>query len=208
MLGDTEAARHVSGIGVHWYWDWFVPAKILTDTHNLFPEYFILYTEACTGAAITDINKVALGSWERGEAYAVNILQGLLNWIVRWVDWNIVLNEKGGPNWADNHVDAPIIVNATGDEFYKQPMFYILGHFSKFLPRDSFRVSLDNVHTSHDDVIIAAFETPEKHVVVEILNRNDFPVTVEIEGEDVPNRLVHQLPPDSMTTLLWKLHDS
>jgi glucosylceramidase len=41
----------------------------------------------------------------------------------------MALNEHGGPNWANNFVDAPIITNSTSDEFYKQPMFYILGHF-------------------------------------------------------------------------------
>lgn len=36
---------------------------------------------------------------------------------------------EGGPNWVKNFVDSPVIVNAKTDEFYKQPMFYALGHF-------------------------------------------------------------------------------
>ena len=36
---------------------------------------------------------------------------------------------QGGPNWANNEVDSPIIVNAENDVFYKQPMFYHMGHF-------------------------------------------------------------------------------
>ncbi|XP_042894163.1 lysosomal acid glucosylceramidase-like [Penaeus japonicus] len=59
----------------------------------------------------------------------------------RAVDWNLALDTTGGPNWAANRVDAPIIVNATADEFYKQPMFYALGHFSKFVPGGSVHVS-------------------------------------------------------------------
>lgn len=46
-----------------------------------------------------------------------------------WVDWNLALDQGGGPNWAKNFVDSPIIVNADDDEFYKQPMFYHIGHF-------------------------------------------------------------------------------
>lgn len=46
-----------------------------------------------------------------------------------WTDYNLCLDLQGGPSWVDNYLDAPIIVNATGDEFYKQPMYYFLGHF-------------------------------------------------------------------------------
>jgi len=53
----------------------------------------------------------------------------LNHWYSGWIDWNLALDEKGGPNWVMNYVDSPVIVNATGAEFYKQPMFYALGHF-------------------------------------------------------------------------------
>jgi glucosylceramidase len=44
--------------------------------------------------------------------------------VTGWTDWNIALNMEGGPNWVNNFVDSPIIVNEKKDEFYKQPMFY------------------------------------------------------------------------------------
>ena len=47
---------------------------------------------------------------------------------------------NGGPNWAYNFVDSPIIVNKETDEFYKNPMYYGLAHFSKFLPQNSVRI--------------------------------------------------------------------
>lgn len=55
------------------------------------------------------------------------------HWVSSWIDWNIALDMTGGPNWIDNFVDSPIIVNSRLDEFYKQPMFYVLGHFSKLV---------------------------------------------------------------------------
>lgn len=57
-----------------------------------------------------------------------------------WTDWNMALDLNGGPNWANNFVDSPIIVNKTGDEFLKQPLFYAMGHFSKFIPENSVRI--------------------------------------------------------------------
>lgn len=53
----------------------------------------------------------------------------LEHWVTGWTDWNLALNMEGGPNWVHNYVDSPIIVNAEKDEFYKQPMFYAMGHF-------------------------------------------------------------------------------
>lgn len=65
--------------------------------------------------------------------YAKNIIENMLNWVSSWIDWNIALDMTGGPNFINNFVDSPLIVNSAADEFYKQPMFYVLGHFSKFV---------------------------------------------------------------------------
>lgn len=68
--------------------------------------------------------------------------QNLNSNFVGWVDWNLCLNRQGGPTWVGNFVDSPIIVDAKKKEFYKQPMFYAMGHFSKFLPRGSQRIQM------------------------------------------------------------------
>ena len=64
--------------------------------------------------------------------------QDLNHWVTGWTDWNMALDLKGGPNWSNNFVDGPILVNETSDEFYKQPIFYTMGHFRYF---DYFRKS-------------------------------------------------------------------
>ncbi|VDO36931.1 unnamed protein product [Haemonchus placei] len=127
IFNDPEASKYVDGIGVHWYLDALMPASVLTTTHNRHPEKFILATEACAGAFFG--HSPILGDWYRAEEYAVNIIEDLNNFVTGWTDWNICLNEQGGPNWVENFVDSPIIVNATSDQFYKQPMFYAMGHF-------------------------------------------------------------------------------
>ena len=58
-----------------------------------------------------------------------------------WTDWNLCLDLTGGPNWVGNTVDAPIIVNATSQEYYKQPMFYAMAHFRWIQLRED-RISL------------------------------------------------------------------
>lgn len=83
------------------------------------------------------------------------------------MDWNLVLDETGGPNWINNFVDSPIIVNGETDEFYKQPMYYALKHFSRFVDRDSVRISI----TDTDTIKSTAFLTPSNATVVVLYNK-------------------------------------
>lgn len=70
-----------------------------------------------------------MGDWFTAENYASDIISDLNHHFTGWTDWNLCLDDMGGPTWVDNFVDSPIIVNRTGQEFYKQPMFYAMGHF-------------------------------------------------------------------------------
>lgn len=63
--------------------------------------------------------------------YNICIFQNL--WTSAYLDWNLALDTAGGPNF-NLPTDAAIIVNATSNEFYKNPIFYALGNFSKFIP--------------------------------------------------------------------------
>ncbi|CAG0916919.1 unnamed protein product [Notodromas monacha] len=169
ILGDEAAAGFVDGIGLHWYLDsWFGP-EILSETHDLYPEKFLIYTEACEGD-IPNPAAVVLGSWERGEHYAFDIIENLNHWVTGWVDWNLALDLEGGPNWAGNQVDSPVIVNATANEFYKQPMFYALGHISKFITPDSIILKNHVLQADPDNAkpvqVVVALRPDETHVAV------------------------------------------
>ena len=75
IYGNSTARDYVSGIGVHWYLNSYLPYSRITDTHNVDPSKFILATEACAGSSTFEKNKVELGSWERGEQYSDDIIQ-------------------------------------------------------------------------------------------------------------------------------------
>ncbi|KAJ6657020.1 hypothetical protein lerEdw1_003021 [Lerista edwardsae] len=173
---DSKAYRYVHGIGVHWYADFISPIEMTVGaTHWRFPDYFIISTEACTGVHFWE-KGVALGSWDRGETYSRSILSYLNNHIAGWIDWNIALDLQGGPNWVRNFVDSPIIVDAANDIFYKQPMFYHLGHFSKFIPAGSQRVGLTLVKKwQMCSLEHVAMIRPDGAAVVVVLNRAVFP---------------------------------
>ncbi|XP_023704817.1 lysosomal acid glucosylceramidase isoform X2 [Cryptotermes secundus] len=183
LMSDKQVEEYIDGIAVHWYWDSLFPPSLLDRTHNNFPDKFILATEACVGDKPWEFDKVKLGSWSRGEWYMEDILQDLNHWVTGWLDWNLALNPQGGPSWARNFVDAAIIVNATANEFYKQPMFYAVGHFAKFIPEGSLRIGVEPHEKS--GISAVAFQTPENAVVIILYNRSEYDMNVTVTLSDM-----------------------
>ncbi|KAF1779223.1 Glycoside hydrolase superfamily [Phytophthora cactorum] len=176
-LLDADSAQYVSGAGVHWYKN----LDFLVDTagnfddletfHEKYPDLFILATEACWPTL-----QNPTFAWQRAQIYARDIIGDLAHYASGWTDWNLVLNTTGGPTWIDNLIDSPILIDEQGGaEFYKQPMFYAMGHFSKFLPADSVRVSLitsSSASSTLAKVDSVAFLTPDDQVVLILSNRD------------------------------------
>ncbi|XP_075032405.1 lysosomal acid glucosylceramidase-like [Calonectris borealis] len=204
VLGNATAAHYVAGMGVHWYLDSIVPASCsLEATHKLFPDHFLLYTEACSGF-LTLRFSVSLGCWERGDHYSHSILTVLNHFVAGWTDWNLALDLEGGPNWVKNYVDSPVIVDSSKDVFYKQPMFYHLGHFSKFIPEGSRRVGL---HSSRRCLICqlehVAVLRPDGALVLVVLNRFGWDVPFGIQDPAV-GFIETVAPANSIQTYLWR----
>ncbi|KAL4117328.1 hypothetical protein PRIC2_011319 [Phytophthora ramorum] len=218
---DVDAMKYISGLGVHWYrnLDFFFFSiggdfdKLLTF-HNKFPNVFMLATEACegylpswlgtgSGASLKDADK----SWSRAENYGHDIIEDINNFVGGWTDWNLALDTTGGPNWANNLVDAPILVDeVSGAEFYKQPMFYIMGHFSKFVPAGSRRIELPKTKTLNN-FHRCAFVTPDNNVVVQFMNRDNSAVTVSVKQTDAKTFTL-TLPAHSMQTVILPASDA
>ncbi|XP_071558000.1 lysosomal acid glucosylceramidase-like isoform X1 [Temnothorax nylanderi] len=171
VFQDQKARDIISGTAIHFYFDDLIGPSVLDEIKQLFPEKSLIYTEACAGAFEEKDRRVMLGSWKRGELYAINIIESMSHWVSTWIDWNIALNTNGGPNHAGNNIDSPILVNSTADEFYKQPMFYVLGHFSKYVPPNSVRIGTTSENT--EGIQNIAFSTPDGGVVLVILNLNE-----------------------------------
>ncbi|CAH0595440.1 unnamed protein product [Chrysodeixis includens] len=161
-----ETLQYLDGVAVHYYMNKYVPATILSQAMEDYPGKFVIATEICAGGVPTDAH---LTSWGKAELYANDIIENLSNNVIGWTDWNMCLNMEGGPNWRGGRVDAPVKINAQAGEFYKQPMFYAIGHFSKFVPRGSRRISA--TVESKTDVQNLAFLTPDNTIVMVLLNK-------------------------------------
>lgn len=203
VLSDVHAARYIHGVAVHWYMDSLVPAEAsLGATHQLYPEYYLFGTEACAGWNPAD-RGVKLGSWDRAEQYAHDILEDLNHYVVGWTDWNLALDQTGGPNWVENFVDSPIIVDAKRDVFYKQPTFYSMAHFSTFLWEGSQRVGVSASRKSQLE--FSAFARQDGSVVLIVLNRSSSAVQFEVWNPTV-GYIPCTAPAHSLLTVAWNTH--
>ncbi|XP_060534930.1 lysosomal acid glucosylceramidase-like [Cylas formicarius] len=198
-LSNDDVVNYLDGVGIHWYSDNAIPPSALELASTSKKDLFKLSTEACTGFAhfLEMEPAVLLGSWERGVSYIEDILENLENDVVGWIDWNMVLDTEGGPTWVGNTVDAPVIANATAGEFYKQPMFYGLGHFSKFVTPGSVRIDA----TTNTDLKVLAFLRPDEKLALILWNRDDAAVSAEIQILGSATSL--EVPASSLNTLLY-----
>uniref|UniRef100_A0A914M5N4 Glucosylceramidase n=1 Tax=Meloidogyne incognita TaxID=6306 RepID=A0A914M5N4_MELIC len=205
---EVKIKNPIDGIGVHWY----VLDKIEDQSkiHELYKDKFIISTEACTGFDITADFGPRIGNWTRGWMYGHDILHNLRNWAIGWIDWNICLNMEGGPNWVNNVVDAPILVDGKKDEFYKQPMFYFIGHFSKFIPPGSVRInsSLFNNLSNYSINLLnkidhVAFVTPRGDKIIVLINPNEEIIELNIKDIVEDREMKIELEPNSIMTAIW-----
>lgn len=203
VLSDPIANSYVDGTAIHWYWNVLSPPTVTTEIHDAFPSKLILASEACDGWTPFE-HKVWLGDWSRAEDYAKSIVEDLNNWVVGWTDWNMALDMQGGPNWAENYVDAPIIVNAEKNEFYRQPMFYVMGHFSKFVPPSSVVVEAEVTKGDKIGVVAASYAKEGRGIqVVVIHNQSDWPQRVQIKDCYLEKEFFVDLPEKSIMTMIW-----
>lgn len=190
ILSDPETAKFVWGVGFHWYsGDQF---ENLDKVHNAFPDKHLLFTEGCQEGG------VHLGSWKLGERYAHDIIGDLNNWTVGWVDWNMVLDENGGPNHVGNYCDAPIIADSKQNKLIYQSSYYYLGHFSKFIRPGA--VCIDST-LKNCPLEATAFKNTDGRIAAVIFNRTDQAVPLNIV---LPDGTAKQTAlPHSIMTVLY-----
>ncbi len=183
VLEDPEAAKYVWGTGFHWYTgDHFENVKLVAEA---FPDKKLIFTEGC----VYPFNYDSLLNWQYGEVYGKSILMDINNGASGWTDWNILLDETGGPNHVGNFCLAPVIGNTQTGEVTYMNSFYYLGHFSRFFRPGSKRI----VCSSNDDELLAtAVINPDGKVAVVALNLGDKDINykVWIENRAVSSKIL------------------
>ncbi len=189
---DPEASKYIWGTGFHWYsGDHFENVKQLQES---FPDKKTLFTEGC----VFPFDYAKLNEWNWGERYGESIIKDLNNSAVGWVDWNILLDETGGPNHVANYCYAPVIGNTKTGEVAYMNSFYYLGHFSKFIKPGARRIACTK---NNDSLLATAAINPDGTVVVVVMNPTtedmDFKIWVENKG------LTTKSPANSIATITF-----
>jgi glucosylceramidase len=97
---------------------------------------------------------------------------------VGWTDWNILLDERGGPNHAGNFCFAPVHADTRTGELHYTPSFFFLGHFSKFVRPGARRVSAT---TNRSALQVTAFLNTDGRLMTVVLNTSDMPFSYRLQ---------------------------
>jgi len=188
VYADADAAGFVWGTGFHWYGD--EAFDQLQRVHDAWPDKHLLFTEGCQEGG------PHIGSWEVGERYARNVLNDLNRWTVGWIDWNLLLDERGGPNHVGNFCSAPVLADTGRGELMHQSAYWVLGHFSRFIRPGAQRV----LSVAANDIDTTAFTNPDGSTAVVASNRHDHALRFSL-CVDGTCRAV-ELPPRSIATFV------
>lgn len=165
-FNDPEAAKYIWGIGFHWYEDWSGGLPMyenLKRVHEAYPDKNIFFTEGCAES----FNASRYTAWVLGEEYGRSMINDFNNGMVGFTDWNILLDETGGPNHVQNFCFAPVHGDTkTGQLIYTNAYYYI-GHFSKFIQPGAKRIISS---ASRSQLLTTAFLNPDGTTVVIVMN--------------------------------------
>jgi glucosylceramidase len=169
ILADPEAAKYVWGIGYHWYENWSGGLQMFDNVgvvHETYPDKNLIFTEG----TVESFNAAKYQIWANGERYGRSMINDFNNGTVGWTDWNILLDETGGPNHVGNFCLAPIHGDTKTGELIYTPSYYYIGHFSKFIKPGAKRV---NSVASRSQLLTTSFENPDGKVVTVVMNQSD-----------------------------------
>ena len=204
MYRDQASSKYYAGMAIHWYESTYeVFPEALQYTHDKAPNKYLIQTEACVDSEVPHWqddtwywSKEATDwgfDWREEEKkylhpkyapvyrYARDIIGCLNNWVDGWVDWNMVLDKQGGPNWFENWCVAPVIVDPENDEVYFTPIYYTLSHFSKFIRP---KAKVIDVKNSNEKLLVTAAQNPDGSIAVVLLNQSDKSMQFSIDIEE------------------------
>jgi len=197
ILNDTAAAKYVWGVGFHWYETWtgaepaFANLEIVKEN---FPDKNLLFTEGCNERF--DAKKYQL--WKNAERYGKSMINDFNAGTCGWTDWNVLLDETGGPNHVGNFCFAPIHADTRTNELIFTPSYYYIGHFSRFIEKGAHRVS---TASSRSTLISTSFLNNNGTMVTVVMNETD---KKEVYKLQVDNSVITvEIPAHAIQTIVY-----
>lgn len=192
--GNRNASNFFDAIGIQNNRNRFYLSSVLDLTYSTFPGKQIFNTEI-------SLSEVKLGSWESAEKLTIDIIDNLKHDSLAYIVNNLILDYEGGPS-VDGQLkqDAPILVSEDSTEIFKQPIYYVLAHFSKYITPGSVR--LDTYTDKYLDVLTLAYLRPDDKIAVIMYNKLEKTVPV-VFSDMYQGMLELQLQPKSINTMIY-----
>lgn len=185
---DEEMQNIIEGIAFHWYsGDHFEALQMIREK---FPGQKLLLSEACI-----EYSKFEADDYlKNAQKYAHDMIGNMNHGMDMFLDWNLVLDEKGGPNHVKNYCDAPYLYDTKKKELQESNILGYLWHFTHFIEKGAVRIG-SSCYT--DQLEVTAFRNRDDIVIV-ILNRTDqeIPAYIRWKGKCAPILV----QPDSIST--------
>ena len=169
IFEDPAAAKYVWGTGYHWYETWTGAGMDFESVRRVaeaFPDKKLIFTEGC----VESFDATRYKDWALGERYGYSMINDFNAGTVGWTDWNILLDEHGGPNHVGNFCFAPVHADTRTGELIYTNSFYYIGHFSKFVHPGAKRIVSA---ASRDKLLTTAFINPDGKLAVVVMNKTD-----------------------------------
>lgn len=197
IYSDPEASKYVWGMGFHWYETWaggdplFDNVKAVNDAY---PDKKLLFTEGCVEKF--DASKYQF--WPNAERYGNSMIHDFNSGTVGWTDWNILLDQHGGPNHVGNFCFAPIHADTTTGNLIYTPSYYYIGHFSKFIRPEAKRVSTT---VSRSVLLSTSFLNTDGKMATVVMNKTKLPISYNMFiGTE---KIVLTIPGHAIQTLIY-----
>jgi glucosylceramidase len=197
IFDDPEAAKYAWGMGFHWYETWSGGEPMFDNVRKVYEAYpskNLLFTEGCVERF--DTKKYQF--WGNAERYGKSMINDFNNGTVGWTDWNILLDENGGPNHKGNFCFAPIHADMQTGELIYTPSYYYIGHFSKFIRPNAKRVS---TVSSRSSLLSTSFVNTNGKMVTIVMNQSENTINYNlIVGTE---KSVITIPAHAIQTLVY-----
>jgi glucosylceramidase len=201
MYQSENSSKYFAGTAIHWYESTYeVFPEALQYAHKKAPNKYLIQTEACVDAEIPhwkddawywkeeatdwgwdwaiEKDKYLHPKYAPVNRYASDIIGCLNNRVDGWIDWNMVLDKQGGPNWCKNWCTAPVIADPEKDEIYFTPLYFIMAHFSKFIRPGAVKIGCT---INNNDLMSTAVKNPDGTFAVVVFNPTAEKYNLEIK---------------------------
>ncbi len=167
IFENSNAEQAASGIAFHWYTGSHFENIALCRAK--FPNMLLFHTEGCCGYSNNHT--------EDAYQYAIDMIEDFNNGTNAYIDWNILLNSKGGPHHVINPCNSPVMLNNDSTDYIKNLPYYYIGHFSKLIKPGAVRIAYSkytqNIH-------MTAFKNTDNSIAVVILNANTYDINYRV----------------------------